>query len=178
MVVVLDLSRLMLRIGVVQQDLPNFSRGQSLSLHFRGEDAARTGRVHHIASVPDGKTRTFEIAIVLDNPVLPDARPKGEREDEPARDVRALRAGMLAQVELKTDESRGLFVPLLAIRRGLAGEHLVSLVNGAGRVEERSIDLGPLYGDEVLVPKGLAVGERLIVEGQGFVSAGDSVRVR
>jgi multidrug efflux pump subunit AcrA (membrane-fusion protein) len=177
--VLLDLAKMRLRFGVVQQDLRYFQRDQSLRVVVPGLDETRTAVVHHIASVPDGKTRTFEITAVLDNPV-PVQEDREGADDGPGKiePARPLRAGLLAHVELDTDLRRGLFAPLLAIRRGLSGEHLVSVVGEGARVEERVVSLGGLYGDEVQILGGLAAGDRLIVEGQGFVSVGDEVRVR
>lgn len=185
-VVLLDLSKLSLRLGVVQQDLALFSRGQRLEVQVPGQAGTRPGIIHHIAAVPDKKTRTYEIVVVLQNPVSVEASPEaggapgsGEAASAPgASGRRALRAGMLGQVQLQAKQSTGVFVPLLAIRRGLDGGYLVSVLGAGSRVEERSVVLGDLYEDEVQVLEGLEPGARVITEGQGFVSAGDVVRVR
>lgn len=159
--ILLDMSRLKVKFGVVQKDLALFDVGQEVSLTFPGLDGERKGRVFHVAFVPDVKTRTFEVVV------------------EVANVGQGLRAGMLSHLHLVTEPVTGLFVPLLALKRDREGQPVVYLVDGeTNRVVERRVETGVRFKDQIAVVAGLEGGEALIVEGQGFVNPGDEVRTR
>jgi HlyD family secretion protein len=83
-----------------------------------------------------------------------------------------LRPGMTARVEIEVEErKRALYVPLDAVfeRDGR------SVVFPAGRrAEPREVVLGPSNADFVVIEKGLARGERVLLQDPGAGSAGGS----
>jgi len=158
-VVVLDLSRIKAKFGVPQQDLGLFTLGATVTLRFPGVEGERTGTVDHVAFVPDAKTRTYEVVVAVDNA------------------DGALRAGMLTHLTVTAREATGVFVPLRAVRTNAEREPVVYLYDPAtSRVVERQIEKGTLFGTDLEVKSGLADGDQVIVEGQGFVSPGDEVK--
>lgn len=158
-VVVLDLARIKAKFGVPQQDLGLFPLGTQVTVRFPGVAGERPGVVHHVAFVPDPKTRTYEVVVAVDNA------------------DGALRAGMLAHLAVTAREAEGLFVPLRAVRTNAEREPIVYLVDPAtSKVVERRIEKGALFGTDLEVLSGLAAGDAVIVEGQGFVSPGDEVQ--
>jgi RND family efflux transporter MFP subunit len=160
-VVVLDLSRIKARFGVPQQDLGLFELGREVTLRFPGVEGERVGTVHHIAFVPDPKTRTYDVVVAVDNA------------------DGALRAGMLTHVTVTAREAEGIFVPLRAVRTNANREHIVFLYDAqTSRVVERRVEKGDLFGTDLEVSSGLEPGDVVIVEGQGFVSPGDEVQPR
>jgi RND family efflux transporter MFP subunit len=160
-VVVLDLSRIKVKVAVTQQDLYLFKAGDNVEVTIPGFELPLTGPVHNIALVPDPRTRTFEVEVVLDNA------------------DGALRPGLLAHLTLVARRSEGFIVPLNAVRRDREKQPVVYLLDESGtRVVERRVELGPLFGSDIEIASGLDVGDRLIVSGQGFVSPGDEVRVK
>lgn len=160
-VVVLDLSRIKARFGVPQQDLGLFELGREVTLRFPGVEGERVGTVHHVAFVPDAKTRTYDVVVAVDNA------------------DGMLRAGMLAHMTATAREAEGIFVPLRAVRTNADREHIVYLYDpDTSRVVDRRIEKGELFGTDLEVRSGLEAGDVVIVEGQGFVSPGDEVQPR
>jgi membrane fusion protein, multidrug efflux system len=80
-----------------------------------------------------------------------------------------------AIVEEGADE-QALLIPQQGVSRDPKGNPVGLVVNAAGKVEPRAIVLDRAIGDRWLVTKGLAPGDRLIVEGIEKVRPGDSVR--
>lgn len=80
-----------------------------------------------------------------------------------------------AVVEEGADEE-ALLVPQQGVSRDMKGNPIALVVNAAGRVEQRAIVLDRALGDKWLVTKGLAPGDRLIVEGIEKVRPGAPVR--
>jgi membrane fusion protein (multidrug efflux system) len=71
---------------------------------------------------------------------------------------------------------QALLIPQQGVSRDPKGNPIALLVNAAGKVEQRPIVLDRAIADKWLVSKGLAPGDRLIVEGIEKVRAGDFVR--
>lgn len=158
-VILLEIDRLKVKFGVTQKDLGLFQKGEEVSLTFPGVAGERKGSIHHIALVPDTKTRTYEVVVAVDN-----------------QDA-ALRPGMLAHLHVVTEQETGIFVPLLAVKRNAKKKPVVYVLESQrSTVVEREVDLGALFADQILIKEGLDKGELVIVEGQSFVSAGDEVR--
>jgi membrane fusion protein (multidrug efflux system) len=80
-----------------------------------------------------------------------------------------------AVVEEGADE-QALLIPQQGVSRDPKGNPIALVVNAAGKVEPRPIVLDRAIGDKWLVTKGLAPGDRLIVEGIEKVRPGATVR--
>ena len=160
-VIILEMKRVKVEFGVVQQDLVLFPKGTALTLEVPGQREPISGEVHHVGLVPDPKTRTYTLQVAVDNA------------------DGALRPGMLAHARMSVRRADGIFLPLWIIKRDAQARPVVYLLDEAeGRVVERVVELGALFGAEVAVTAGLEAGERVITEGQGFVSPNDEVRPR
>jgi membrane fusion protein, multidrug efflux system len=72
---------------------------------------------------------------------------------------------------------QALLIPQQAVTRDPKGNPVALLVNGDGKVAQRPITLDRAIEDKWLVTKGLAPGDRLIVEGNQNVRAGNTVKV-
>lgn len=81
-----------------------------------------------------------------------------------------------AVVEEGLDE-QALLVPQQGVSRDTKGQPYALIVNGEGKVEQRALDLDRAIGDKWLVTKGLAAGDRVVVEGQLRVRPGAAVKV-
>jgi membrane fusion protein, multidrug efflux system len=68
-------------------------------------------------------------------------------------------------------------VPPVAVQRGPDGLY-VWVIKPDGTVEQRSIDAQTVSDDTTVVSKGLAVGERIVVEGQSRLDQGVHVYIR
>jgi len=158
-VVLLDLSRVKVNLAVTQSELSLFEVGTEVTVDFPGVAEGRPGRVQTVALLPDSKTRTWEVEVVVDN---------GDG---------LLRPGLLARVSRQQREVSGIFIPMDTVRHDLDRQPLVLVLDpGTRKVLARPVTLGDLFGTRVQVLSGLAEGDLLIVEGQGFVNPGDEVQ--
>ncbi len=71
---------------------------------------------------------------------------------------------------------RAILAPQQGVTRDHKGNPIALLVDPAGKVEARGLELDRAIGDQWLVAKGLSPGDRLIVEGIQKVRPGDAVR--
>ena len=72
---------------------------------------------------------------------------------------------------------QALLVPQQGVTRDQKGNPIAWIVNPADKVEQRSLQLNRTMGDKWLVIKGLAPGDRLIVEGLQKTRPGATVKV-
>lgn len=82
-------------------------------------------------------------------------------------------------VRARVDEgvmSDAILAPQQGITRDAKGNAIALVVNAQNKVEQRTVETGDTYGDKWLVVKGLASGDKLIVEGTDKVSAGATVK--
>ena len=87
-----------------------------------------------------------------------------------------LRPGMYARAEIDVGAQPALVIPSSAIvyREGQPGAYVI----GRGdAVTFTRVAPGPRQGDLVAVGSGLAAGQRVVVQGAGFLGEGDRVRV-
>lgn len=71
---------------------------------------------------------------------------------------------------------QALFVPQQGVSRDTKGNPVAMVVNEKDTVEQRLLEVDRAVGDKWLVTKGLAVGDRVIVEGLQKVRPGASVK--
>jgi membrane fusion protein (multidrug efflux system) len=90
---------------------------------------------------------------------------------------RTLLPGMYvrATVEEGVNE-HAILAPQQGITRNMKGEPLALVVDAAGKVEQRKIEVERAIGSDWVVTSGLAPGDRLIVEGRDKVRPGATVR--
>jgi membrane fusion protein (multidrug efflux system) len=72
---------------------------------------------------------------------------------------------------------KALLIPQQAVLRDSKGNPYTLIVNGQGKVEQRSLDLDRAMGDKWLASSGLAPGEKVIVEGVQKARPGTVVKV-
>jgi membrane fusion protein (multidrug efflux system) len=89
-----------------------------------------------------------------------------------------LRPGMFARVriDLRTDK-QSILVPQRALQE-LQGKSFVWVVGQDDKAAQRPVEVGPQLGSEVIILKGLEVGERIIVEGVQKARDGQPVQAR
>jgi membrane fusion protein (multidrug efflux system) len=86
--------------------------------------------------------------------------------------------GIFARVKIQTGEKSGVFlVPQRSITE-LQGIRTVYLVGKEGAVETRTVTAGERLGNLWAIDKGLAAGDRVIVEGIQRVQPGLKVNVK
>ena len=84
--------------------------------------------------------------------------------------------GMYVRARLeKGSDPQALLVPQPAIARNNAGQATALVVTADNKIEQRSVTVAEVIGQNWRVIDGLAAGERVVVEGSAKVRAGQSV---
>lgn len=105
------------------------------------------GRLNFADRAVDPRTGTFTLRTEFPNP------------------QRVLQPGMFVRTRIVIDEVPGaLLVPDRAVQEQL-GRHFAIVVGAGDKAEQRAVTLGPRVGNDWVVEKGLAAGERVVVEG-------------
>jgi membrane fusion protein (multidrug efflux system) len=124
------------------------------------------GRVSRIASAADSKSRLFEVEVSIDNA-------NGR-----------LKPGMVAALQLAAAEDKApvAVLPLSAVvrphnaREGFA-VYALDEQRSPPIVHLRQVELGAFLGNSIPVQKGLAAGEKVVVQGAALLSDSEPVRV-
>jgi multidrug efflux system membrane fusion protein len=119
--------------------------------------------VREIAQVADPTTRTFKVRAAA-------KAPDG---------VRAL-PGMTATVTMTYRRAsvlgQRIMVPIAAVMKNAAGEQVVWVVGGDGKVSPRPVKIGVARGGEIEITEGLAAGDLIAVAGVSSLRKGMKVR--
>jgi len=150
-VVVVRSENQVVNVGLSQQDVNQVAIDQQAKITIN--DTTVAGIVSMISETPNIDTRTYDAEIVL---------LEGK-----------FRLGMIAEVEIITGESSGIWIPIEDIM--FAGEDFVYTVEN-NIVVRHPITLLETKGSKVLV-EGLAEGDQLIISNAAQVKPGDTVRV-
>ncbi len=160
-VILLDIDRLKLKIGVPQKDLKYFTIGDELEVDVPGVKSGIAGKVCHIDYVADATTRSFSIDVEIQN---------GDHQ---------LRPSMLANTHITIDRYKGYFVPIHAVMHTLEGSPYLMLVDEATQtITDAAVKIGIRFGEQLQVTEGLKGGEKIVVRGNNFAREGDKVVVR
>jgi RND family efflux transporter MFP subunit len=154
--------------GVPDVVLRQVQLGSTLELTteaYTGETFA--GRVTMIAPSADPRSRVFEIEVTIPNS---DGR---------------LKPGSIASLSLKAAAETAPAlpqIPLSAIVRAPAhptkfAVFVVDAASPSATARAREVELGEYLGKVIQVKRGLAGGERVVVQGAGLLSDGEPVEV-
>lgn len=124
------------------------------------------GRVTRVAPVVDPKSNVFDVEVSIPNP-----------NDQ-------LKVGMVValQVGSAAPAAINVTIPITTITRSKADStaYTVFVVEDQGGKQIarlRSVLLGAVLGNRIIVTQGLVAGERVILNGEGLVADGEQVRV-
>lgn len=85
--------------------------------------------------------------------------------------------GQFTKVRLLLDvRTNALTVPVKALVVEKGGAYIF-VVRADGTAEKRFVELGPQQQNSVVVERGLAQGEKVVVEGQHKLTAGQKVKI-
>jgi RND family efflux transporter MFP subunit len=164
-----DLSSVKAVFGVPDLVVRALQIGQPLAVSVEAIPGTRfNGRITAIAPSAERQSRVFDVEVTIPNP------------------AGTLRSGMIAAVETPHAAGPGprgdAAVPLTAVLKSPAEPdgYAVFVLAGDGDnavAKVRSVKLGEVVGNRIVVTSGLAAGERVVVSGATIVSDGDRVRV-
>jgi multidrug efflux pump subunit AcrA (membrane-fusion protein) len=96
-----------------------------------------------------------------------------------------LRSGMFLRASISTATAQGLKVPAKAIVPQPDGSSIVYKLVGEDKVQAQPVEVGEISGGavgdltaaKVEVKKGLKAGDRVVIDGAGYLKDGDRVKV-
>jgi multidrug efflux pump subunit AcrA (membrane-fusion protein) len=149
LLIVMDTSKVVVRLHVPQQQAELLQLGQEATLHIPGLDKDVPAKVTVLSPALDPSSTTEEVWVEADNP-------KGE-----------LRPGTTAQVSITAKTvANALVIPAAAILTGPNGQTSVMVVKSDDRAYAREVKTGIQQGLMIQVLSGLQPGEQVIVSGQ------------
>jgi HlyD family secretion protein len=161
LIILPDISRMVVETRVRETDVHKVERNQKVAVRVEAyPDLRLTGAVTLVGTLAEEEkerrgTKFFSVTVQI-------------KEPEPR-----LRPGMTARVEIEVEErKRSLYVPLDAVFER-DGRNLVYLAGR--RPVAREVVLGPSNADFVVIEKGLARGERVLLRDPGPGSPDTSV---
>lgn len=154
-----DFEPLVARIYLPEKDVLGLKVGQEVKLTLKAADSVRfAGRIRQVSPVVDAATGTVKVTIEAVRPPA-SVRPGGFVTVDVVRETRA----------------KAVLVPRQAVLRELGSAHVFVAKNG--KAERRAVSLGLEEGDNVEAVSGLAVGDQVIVAGQGSLKPGAAVKI-
>ncbi|MBK1728125.1 efflux RND transporter periplasmic adaptor subunit [Halorhodospira halophila] len=153
----INLDRLKVRLPVSESLAPRVDSGTELILSSRS--GLRPDLKTTVSDLRPGirdATRSLQLIAEVDNPG-------------------GWRPGASAEAEVVLDVRDGIVVPNQSVVRRPAGEVAYVLSEDEGRVEERTVEVGTRFGDRAEIRDGLEPGERLVLDGAGFLTDGAAV---
>lgn len=151
------IDRIKASAGLPEAEVGFFREGGRAVLSVAGIGEVE-GRLHLIGPAATGLSRTFPVEVAIDN-----------------RDGR-LRPGMLGRLRLVKRQ----VVEAVVVRRDALVERddgLVAFVAEGDVARLREVALGPADGERVVVERGLAPGEKLVIQGARNLTDGQAIRV-
>ena len=149
---VADLSKVWVMAQISASDLASVRVGDTAQVET-GIDATRLGgTVGNISSLVDPDTRAVIARVVIDN------------------SAGLLKKQMYVHVQIQARQpSSGLLVPVSAILRDDENLPFVYVVQRDSSFARRHVTLGSRTGDQVVIPKGLEIGDRIVDDGAIFL---------
>ena len=149
---VADLSRVWVMAQISDSDLASVRVGDTAQVETGVASTQLGGTVANISALVDPDTRAVIARVDVDNP------------------QQLLKKQMYVHVRIQSRQpSSGLLVPVSAILRDDENLPFVYVVQGDGSFARRRVTLGPRTGDQVVIPDGLASGDRIVDDGALFL---------
>lgn len=145
-------------VHIPEQQLAQARAGQAAILRFAGM-APMKASVSRISPVVDAQSGTVRTTLIIDNS---DGK---------------LRPGMFAEVELKFDvKAAALLVPKRAVVT-TDNQHSVFVVDAEDKVSRKPVHLGYSSDTTVEILDGVAIGEQVVIAGQGALKDDSLVNI-
>ncbi len=160
---VVSTGRVKVTAGVPERFAGDVAVGDAVEVRldaYGGE--ARTGRITFVGSAVDPASRTFPIEVELNNA-------EGR-----------LKPSMVATVAVRRARiERALVVPRAALQRDEDGQSLYVAVRTDSAIvaQRRIVTVGPGYGNDIVVERGLQPGDEVIVVGQNNVTENERLDI-
>ncbi|MCC7054438.1 MAG: efflux RND transporter periplasmic adaptor subunit [Gemmatimonadaceae bacterium] len=166
LVVINQIRPILVRFAVPDREFPavqRYARGKALAaraIHSNGDGSAAVGSLSFVDNGVDSTTGTVVLKARFDN---------GDRQLWPGQFVRV-------ELELYSDTD-AVMVPTTAVQTSQSGTFVFTL-DGQGKAVVRPVTAGRQVGERTVIEKGIAVGERVVTDGQGKLAPGSKVAVK
>jgi RND family efflux transporter MFP subunit len=142
---------------VAEQDMADLRVGQSAAVYLIGNPQAFVGRIWLLGAVIDPQSRLGEVRIAL----TPNS---------------ALRPGAFARSLVTLARARRPVLPQTAVMADNDGSY-VYVVDGNGKVQRRTVRVGSVIPDGVVIAEGLSGREHVVSVDGGFLHSGEKVTI-
>ncbi len=158
---VLNIESVKVKVAVPEQEITSVtaSTPSTITVAAVGSGEFRGGRIEKGVTA-DALTRTYDVKIHVSNP--------GHK----------LLPGMVASVRLSNRGQSGqpqITLPVTAVQQNSDGSNFVWTVEG-GVAKRRTVTVGQLTGNRIVIASGVSQGEKVIVKGYQKVSEGEKVK--
>ncbi|WP_367579361.1 efflux RND transporter periplasmic adaptor subunit [Nostoc sp. PCC 7107] len=152
--------RLELQADVPEIQLPQVEIGAAVQIFSDIDNRVQLqGRVREIQPLVNDKRR--EATVKIDLPL-----------------TNLLRPGMFARAAITTNTEIAMVVPRKAVQPQADGSAMIFTLSSDDLVRSQKIEVGePINNELVEIKNGLQLGDRVIVDGAGYLKDGDRVRV-
>ena len=145
---------------VPERDVHYLMLGDSAQVFLFSPDRPEVaGQITYISELADAGTRTSRIEVTVPNPDF------------------SLRSGQIVKVRLTRRVLNDVIMIPLDSVIPLENGHAVYIADGQNHAEQRDVKLGFIRGRSVQIIEGLHNGDRLIIAGHRYVSAGQPLAV-
>lgn len=167
-----------LQLKVPETQLSEVRIGAPVKVTSKMDDRIRLeGKVRDISPLVDQQTRQATVKVDLPSFSYKEFR---------------LRPGMFLQADIVFNTAQALSVPATAVLPQSDGKAIVYLLNGDNTVKAQTVEVGvtingapakvasasnDLSNAKVEIKSGLKLGDRVVVDGAGYLKDGDTVRV-
>ena len=155
-----NVATLEISTGINEQNVSKIAIGQEVLLRINSvSNQWMSGTITEISKVMNTQTKNYPVTVAMDN-----------KDD-------ALVAGMYAEIEVAVGHADGvLVIPVDAIVYKEA-QPVVFIVQEDGTVKESHVTLGMNDGDYYVVESGIALGDQIVIKGNGDLVNGSAVTV-
>ncbi len=152
-----NIDKVVATINVTENVINLLSKGQEVSVFIESLDKTVTGIITEINPVAS-QSSTYPVKITINN------------------DDHLIKPGMFCKVEIVSESSNNAVVlPREAVLRNME-EYYVYTVND-GVTSMKKVEVGIDNGEEIEIISGLQSGDKVITEGQSYVSENETVNV-
>jgi RND family efflux transporter MFP subunit len=145
---VMDVSQVVARAHIPQQEAALLKVGDKASITAPGEDGPVEGKVTVVSPALDPNSTTVEVWVQAANP------------HQRLRPGTSVQLSMLAQTI-----SDALVIPAVAVLTAQDGSTSVMIVGSDGRAHQKSVRVGIRQGDQVQIADGVHAGDQVVASG-------------
>ncbi len=142
-----DPAQLQVVAQVAESDLNRIAVGQAAEVELPGLNTRVAAKVEAISPRVEAESRRMHVYLTL------------------AKRIEGLQAGMLAQVALSTGTDSAISLPVAAVLVKDGKRRVVYVEKADGAFEARDVETGRNRDGRVVILKGLASGEKVVVKG-------------